>query len=91
MPIAAGEPLHRGWTAAAVDALQMSSNPNVKVGIVYIRDSGTILLELTNDEGKVRSKSRVSYTMMGLPGCAISVDSRRRLSCFVACLVASAK
>jgi Mg-chelatase subunit ChlD len=54
-------PYYRAWTMAAVDAMQMSTHPNVKVGIVYVRDNGTILLDLTNDERRVRGASRVPY------------------------------
>jgi uncharacterized protein YegL len=53
--------LYRDWTVATVDALEMYRHPNVKVGIVYLRDTGRILLELTNNEQAVRDKSRVDY------------------------------
>jgi Mg-chelatase subunit ChlD len=54
-------PYLRRWTAEAIDALQMSTHPNVKVGIVYIQGNGTVLLDLTNDEHRVRGASRIPY------------------------------
>jgi Mg-chelatase subunit ChlD len=54
-------PLYERWTTAAVDALQMSTHPNVRVGIVYGWGTGSILLKLTNDEDQVRGLSRIRY------------------------------
>ena len=59
------EPLYRNWTIAAIDALDMSRHPNVKVGIVYLKETGRILLELTSDEKAVRDVSRVDYVDSG--------------------------
>ncbi len=56
-----GPALHRSFAKAAVDSLRMSDNPNTKVGVVYLRESGTILLELTSDEEAVRDAIRVSF------------------------------
>jgi Mg-chelatase subunit ChlD len=49
----------RAWTSLAIDALEMSTHPNVKVGIVYWRFDGQVLLDLTNDEKLVRDASQV--------------------------------
>jgi Mg-chelatase subunit ChlD len=56
-----GPAICQRWNAAAIESLQMSTHPNVKVGIVYFYGSGSVLLELTNDEKEVRKKSRVQY------------------------------
>jgi Mg-chelatase subunit ChlD len=56
-----GAPMKRAWTTAAIDALEMGRHPHVKVGVVLLRDSGTILLDLTSDETKVRLMSNVPY------------------------------
>ena len=54
-------PAHRSYAQAAIDALDMPRNPNVRVGIVYLGFDQSILLELTNDEDLVRQKSRINY------------------------------
>ncbi len=47
------------WTEEAIDALAMSDNPHVQVGVVYVRRRATIRSGLTNKEGDVRRASRV--------------------------------
>ncbi len=51
----------RRWTEAAIDALAMSDNPHVQVGVVYVRDKGTIRSELTNNEGDVRRAIEIEF------------------------------
>ena len=53
------------WTEAAIDALSMSENPHVQVGIVYVRAQAQILLDLTNNETDVRGRSRVERVNVG--------------------------
>ena len=55
--------LRRPWTRAAVDALGLATHPNVRAGIVTIegRHGGSVVLDLTNDEGAVRRGSAIRY------------------------------
>ncbi len=61
--------ISRRWIEAAIDALAMPENRHVQVGIVYVRKTSTIRLDLTNDEGDVKRMSRIEYVNAGsLPG-----------------------
>ncbi len=73
----------RRWTEAAVEALGLESNPSIRVGVVYVRRTATVQLELTNEVGVVRRMSRVELVNPGsLPGdypcysCGFSLAAR---------------
>ncbi len=59
---------NRAWTKSAIDALRLSDHPNTRVGIVYVRSTASILLELTDAEDRVRARSNVVYASAGAGG-----------------------
>ncbi len=79
------ERISEQYTKAAIDALAMSANPNVRVGVVYVRAKATILLELTNNEGNVpgaRAKLIVLTLVLYQATYPVNrTDSHRRRGC----------